>query len=219
MSTGEFVIFQKYNDQTSALELEALLKEQHVECILEESAAYFSPTFVTNDLEKEFTIKLKKTDFERVEKLIEKSLLKQINSLKSDYHLFDYKDDELMEIIKYRYEWNQFDFILAQKILKERGKQLSPEELEIYKDNHLSILAAPEKSDKAWIVTGYVFAFLGGVLGILIGLLLYSYKKTLPTGDVVYVYSKSDRKHGVRIFIIGSAVFCLLILSRIIDLF
>ena len=115
MSENEFVVFQKYNDQGSALELEALLKEEHIESRLEESSSYFSPTFVNSNLEKEFAVFLKKKDFERAEKLVDKTILEQINSMQPDYYLFEYTDDELIEIIKNKYEWNKFDFLLAQK--------------------------------------------------------------------------------------------------------
>src|SRR6187431_1405769 len=104
MSENEFVIFQKYSDQASALELEALLKEEHIEYRLEENSSYFSPTFVNSNLEKEFAVKLKKEDFERAEQLVEKTILEQINSIQSDYYLFEYTDDELIEIVKNKYE-------------------------------------------------------------------------------------------------------------------
>ena len=219
MSENEFVIFQKYSDQASALELEALLKEEHIEYRLEENSSYFSPTFVNSNLEKEFAVKLKKEDFERAEQLVEKTILEQINSIQSDYYLFEYTDDELIEIVKNKYEWNKFDFLLAQKILKERGKQVSAEELNAFKDEHISTLAEPAKSSTLWIIIGYGFSLLGGLFGIAIGWHLFNYKKTLPTGDVVYVHSESDKKHGFFIFIIGIAVFTFAILFRLLMLF
>jgi len=219
MSENEFVFFQKFNHRASALELEFLLKEEHIEYMLEENSSYFSPTFMNSNLEKEFAVKLKKVDFDRAENFIEKTILEQINSIQPDYYLFKYSDDELIEIIKNKYEWNKFDFLLAQKILKERGKDFSSEELNAFKDEYVSILAAPEKSNTVWIIVGYICAFLGGFLGIAIGWHLFRYKKTLPTGDVVNVYSESDRKHGVRILIIGIVVSVLSLISRLLMLF
>lgn len=216
MPANEFVVFQKFNDKASALELEVLLKEEDIEYVLEESAAYFSPTFVDSNLGREFSVKLKKSDFERVENLIEKTVSEQINSIQSDYYLFEYTDDELIEIIRNKYEWNKFDFLLAQRILKERGKDFSSEELNAFKEEYVSILAAPEKSNTIWIIVGYVCAFLGGFLGIAIGWHLFKYKKILPTGDVVQVYSESDRKHGVIILIIGIVVSVLSLIFRLL---
>jgi len=131
MAIEEFVTFQKYNDKGYALELGTLLKENNIDYIIEESPARFTPTFVGNELEKEFTIKIKKEDFERTEKIQEEIILKQLDTIDDDYYLLHYTDTELMEIVTNRYEWGQFDFLLAQKLLKERGKEVHPEVVEL----------------------------------------------------------------------------------------
>ncbi|MDB5013033.1 MAG: hypothetical protein JWQ25_1235, partial [Daejeonella sp.] len=77
-------------------------------------------------------------------------------------------------------------------------------------------LAKPEDSQKTWIIAGYIFSFLGGLLGIFIVWHLVSHKKTLPNGDSVYGYSVEDRKHGNRILIWGIIIFVISTTIRII---
>jgi hypothetical protein len=43
-----------------------------------------------------------------------------------------------------------------------------------------------------------------------------THKKVLPNGDEVYAYSESDRKHGLRITIIGGIFFLLWVTIRIL---
>jgi len=87
--------------------------------------------------------------------------------------------------------------------LKERGKEISPEMIEQIKKERIIELSKPEESQTSWIISGYVFALLGGLLGIFIGWYLSTHKKTLPNGNRIYVYSAIDRKHGSRILIVG----------------
>ena len=139
--------------------------------------------------------------------MLQQISLSQIDSVDKDYYLFNFTDLELMEVITKRDEWGHLDFILAQKILKERGKEIKPEVVELLKKQRLEELAKPEENQKAWIYAGYITAVLGGFLGIFIGWHLSTYKKTLPNGDRVYGHSQSDRKHGNRILIIGVICF------------
>jgi len=204
MSTVEFITFQKYNDKAYAFELGVILKENNIEYIIEESPLRFTPTLVANELEKEFTIKIKKDDFLKAEKIQEDIILKQLDSIDEEYYLLHFTDEELIEIVTKRYEWGQFDFLLAQKLLKDRGKEINPEVVELLKKQRLEEMLKPEQSESAWIIAGYIFATLGGLIGLFIGLHLYTHKKTLPNGDVVKAYSESDRKHGIIIVFVGS---------------
>ena len=207
MSLEEFVTFQKYDDLAAAMELGLVLKENNVEYIMEDTSSSFDPSFSNSELIKEFRIKLKKKDFEKADIILQQIFKADIDSIDKDYYLFNFTDEELLEIIIKRDEWGQFDFLLAQKLLRERGKEIKPEEMESLRIDRMDELAKPEESQKTWISLGYVFAFLGGAIGMFIGWHLSRYKKTLPNGERVYAYSPSDRNHGAKIFIIGIICF------------
>jgi len=79
-------------------------------------------------------------------------------------------------------------------------------------------MTKPEGSQKVWIIAGYILALLGGLIGLFIGLQLLTYKKTLPNGDIVHVYSELDRKHGLIIIVIGVIMLTFSIVSKFMDL-
>jgi hypothetical protein len=74
-----------------------------------------------------------------------------------------------------------------------------------------------DASQKNIIIAGYVFALLGGLVGVFIGQYLSGYRKTLPSGEVVFAHSDNVRKHGRYILTLGTImllVVCFLKLTR-----
>jgi len=202
MAEEQYLTFQKFNDQGLATELADLLEENNIDFILDGSSG-FDPTFSNSEINKEFRVKLKKENFEQAHALLLNVSMMQLDSVEKDYYLFDFSDDELIEIVTKPDEWGHFDYMLAQRLLKERGKEIKPAVADTLRKQRLQELAKPEESQKSWIYAGYAFAILGGLIGVFIGWHLMTHKKTLPNGDRVYGHSASDRKHGNRIFLLG----------------
>ena len=105
---------------------------------------------------------------------------------------------------------------MAQKILIDRGQTINDDLINSLRKQRIEDLSKPEQGQKTWIYAGYLFAILGGLIGVFIGWYLWTYKKTLPDGQKVYAYSDSDQKHGRNIFIIGVIVFPIMTLIRIL---
>jgi len=202
MNPNQFVTFRKFSDINSTKELTNFLAENNIEYLFEDNSSNLDSTFGSNEFSKEFEVKLKKEDFDRVDKLMDQISINQ-EDIDKDYYLFDFIDDELKDLIANKDEWSNFDYLLALKLLKEKGKEVKEEELELLKKQRLEVLSQPEENQKICIFAGYFFAFCGGFLGLIIGWLLSTNKKVLPNGDKVYIYSEGDRKHGKNILYIG----------------
>ncbi|MFN7099454.1 MAG: hypothetical protein ACK4M4_03660 [Flavobacterium sp.] len=212
----EFITFEKFNDQNSAKELGKLIAEQNIEFVLEDNSLSFDPTFANNGFGKEYCIKLKKNDFEKANKILAEKSENETNEIDNDYYLLSFTDDELIEVITKSDEWNKFDISLAKKLLKDKGKEITPEKIEEIKRQRIIELSKPEEGQKGYIILGYITAFLGGLLGIFIGWHLLTYKKTLPNGNRIYAYSENDRKQGNRILTIGYIFLAFWLIIRIL---
>lgn len=212
----EFITFERFNDQNSAKEVGDLFAEQNIEFVLVDNSLSFDPTFANNGFGKEYCIKLKKSDFEKANKILADKSENQINEIDEDYYLLSFTDDELIEVITKSDEWNKFDISLAKKLLKDKGKEITPEKIEEIKRQRIIELSKPEEGQKGYIILGYITAFLGGLLGIFIGWHLLTYKKTLPNGNRIYAYSDNDRKQGNRILTIGYIFLAFWLLVRIL---
>ena len=215
--TENWIIFRKLNTLIQAQELETLLNENNIKTVLADNIAPVDITFSGSTLLNEYEIKIDAFNFEKAEAVLEKDAESLLEKIDQDYYLLSFTDEELYEVLIKSDEWNIFDYKLAQRILANRGKTIDYETLASLKKERLNILSKPEENQRPWIIAGYLFSFLGGGIGIVIGYSLWTSKKTLPNGERIYSYNNADRKQGKTIFIIGLIVFPLALIVKILD--
>lgn len=200
-------VYRKFIYEDDALELMKILELNHITYVLANNSSQLDSNFGGDINTKQFELKIHWEDFNLVEKLEEELVKKEVENVEEDYHLFDYSDEELIEIVMKKEEWSKFDYLLAQKILKERGKEINPELINVINKQRIKDLSTKEESPTWLIVIGYSAACLGGFLGIFIGGYLMYYKKALPNGDRVYGFERKDRSHGQNILILSGIAF------------
>lgn len=215
---NEFALFKKFNNVEQANELANELKNKGIECQLVDDSPPVDITFTGNSvLQSETQLMIKQSDFEKANKVLDDIADELLVNINKDHYLFEFTNEELYEILTKSDEWNSFDYKLAQRILKERGQDINENLLKSLKQDRIAELSKPDKGQGAWIILGYIFSLLGGFLGLIIGWFLWTMKKTLPTGEKIYIYSENDRKHGKRIFIIGLIILPIVLLIKIWD--
>jgi hypothetical protein len=216
----EFITYQKFDDPVLAEELAGQLEQHGIEYFLEESSFRFDPSLVMSNAAKEYAVKIKSGDFEKVNQLLKEDGNENTDEIDKDYYLFSFTDDELLDVVTKADEWSAFDVVLARKLLAEHGKNVSDQEIETINEQRIEELKQPDPPQTFWIFIGYAVSLLGGVLGIFIGWHLYSYKKTLPDGERVYGYTENDRRHGRVLFYLSIVVFAgLVIIYKIVPIF
>ena len=212
----EFLNFQKFDKKEDVMSFSEILKENGIESLIEDTGNSLDSNFGNSQFSIEYLLKIKKSDFEKAGDLAQEISEKELNDVEEDYFLFDFSDTELKDVILKKDEWGNFNSSLAQKILKDRGVEVTSEQIESFQEERLIQLSQPEKIQSEWIFMGYFFAVLGGFLGVLTGWYLMTLKKTLPNGETVYSYVPSDRKHGKRIFVIGLVFLTIFIVIKLV---
>lgn len=214
----EIVTYKKFKTKADAFELIELLNANGIEYYIEDIRPSYDMTFAGGaELDDKFVLKLKSTDFEKVDKMLNAIAAENIDLVVKDYYLFDFSDDELYGILEKFDEWSITDVMLAQKILNERGKNVSNESVQEIKDKRIDALKEPEKGHKGWLMFGFVSAIFGGLIGILIGYHYFRSKKTIPTGDKVFAYDAETRKIGLIIFCLSFVALFIWILIGMLD--
>jgi hypothetical protein len=213
---SQFLTFRRFNEAVLAKQLTDVLDENDIEYDVTQESLVANPLLVSGDeLSMEYIIKLKQQDFDKVNELLVAGEEQAVSDVESDYYLYDFTDQELLDIVKNFDEWSAFDFALARKILKDRGVVINDRNIADFKQDKIDMLKQPEESQRFWIVLGYIFAFLGGLLGIFIGWYLATSKKTLPNGEQVYSYAEEDRKQGKNILTFGVIMLIVSVILRI----
>ena len=206
-----YVTYKKFPDAAQAKGLQQFLIENGIECIFVDTSPQVGASVMGGDMLKECEIQLKPEQFEAADTLLEDYAKNLINNLPEDYYLLSFTDEELQDVVLKHDEWSEFDYMLARKLLAERGKTLDETQIKALREQRIADLAKPEKVHLGWIIAGYVFALLGGFFGIITGYVLYSAKKTLPNGAVVHTYTPSDRSNGRIILLFGIVVLLLVV--------
>ncbi len=196
---ADMAVFKKFPSTAHAEPFIELLDTHQIDYLMEKTAPLFDPFFSQNPFKEEVVIKLKLTDFEAVTKLFQQSEA----PADLDHYLYSFTDNELIEIVLKPYEWNEYDYTLAQKILKDRGKEVNTEVVSAIRKNSIEEIAKKETAPTVWIWAGYIFGVVGGLIGFFIGWHLRSHTKTLPDGRILSAYDEGTRNHGTRIMILG----------------
>jgi hypothetical protein len=184
---------------------------------LENVTPLFDPSFAGNTNNEAVILMIKKNDFWKADKAFEVEHLIDIASIDKSYYLFTFSDTELMDVIVKKDEWNNFDYILAQKLLKERGKEISSEMLDTLRRQRQQEMSRHLPFPKTWVIAGYIFALLGGLVSIFIGLQILWDTKKLPDGTTMNSYDSQARFHGQMIFTIGLIVLIITIMLNSIE--
>jgi hypothetical protein len=213
----ELVTYKKLIRPDQVDILVEILKKHGIDHTVTEDRESLDSLYGDKQFKRQYFLKIRKEDFDVVDKIFLRESDEPLEHVDKEHYLFTFSNEELYEILSKPDEWNEYDFLLAQKILKERGEPVDNEKIEDLKKERIRELSKPDEKNRVWIVIGYIFAFLGGLLGIFIGWHLSTFKKTLPNGEKIYEYNVRDRAHGNRILIIGIIMLILSILSRILS--
>lgn len=211
--TENFLLFKKFNEEEQALDLIDLLKEHQIAYLLIKDSSEMNHFLQTqNPLSQEYIIKIQSKDFTLVHDLLLKEASSYLADIPSDYYLFSFSSQKLREIIAKQDLWSPIDFLLAQKILAERGEGVSPNEVKALQIQRLVELGKAEKSEK--IVTSYTsFVDNFGLLSAVSAWDIATSTKTLPNGQQVYTYTQTDREKAKSFLVIYGVVLVLSIVG------
>lgn len=209
----DYSTFKRFIHREEAEDLVLFLKEHDIHCRLKDNTMHFDASFSNNPMLNDFHVEVASQDFLRADELLQTEMQKYIEEIEPDYYLFSFSDDELLEIVRKRDEWSSFDFVLAKKLLNQRGIELDSVTIQENFENRVEELRLDEKATQWMVLGGYLAAFSVIFLvflpefaipfALLMGVTLRFRYKTLPTGEKVSFYDVSSRKHGLIIIVLS----------------
>jgi len=226
----KIVTYRRFTDHVEADELVAFLSQHGIECRVKNNTLIFDVTFSNNPLNTDLHVEMRGSDFAKADLIIQTEMEKDLKDAPADYYLFSFSEEELYEVLVQRDKWSAFDFVLAKKLLADRGRAIDVSQLKELQNRRLEELKQPETDDQWMVYLGYASAlstffnwslyFIGFTLGLTIGIVLMYRYKTLPTGARMRVYENKRRKHGLVIVILTLLGFALtLIVFQVFPVF
>lgn len=209
MSSTNFNVFKRFSSEGEAKQIALFLKRNDVEIQLTLSAPNVDLSFSGDTSQNQYELRISSNDFDRARLLLEKEADINLEDVDENHYLYDFTNNELLEILEKPDEWSELDVVLARKLLSSRGKYITDEEVKQLRQGRVENLAKPEKVDWFWIAVGYCTALMGGLLGMTIGYFIWNQRKVLPNGAKVHTYANDDREHGKWMFLVGCSVLIL----------
>lgn len=167
---NDFLTIRTFDDPALMQEFIDLLIANHIGYSIQENAIGINPLANLNpDISTEYEVKVASDDFNKVNELLISNDKTDLSVIDEDYYLYQFTNDELIDILVKSEEWSSTDYVLAQQILAKRGVNINQADLERLKAKHINLLQQPEKPQTGLIIVGYILAFLGGFAGIFIG--------------------------------------------------
>jgi hypothetical protein len=205
------ITFQTLQDQSQATELVKLLLENNLQAELK-----ILPLTADNSFVQSYAVEIQTTTLEKAQELLRQINETEMAEIPADYYLYAFNRLELLDVVAQCHEWSELDVVLAQKLLREQGENLTEAQMKAMQSARIQELGEAVKPAGFMIGIGYVCASLGGLLGLIIGWNLMKMKKVLPNGEKFFAYSANSRAHGKRICILGACVLFISITVQII---
>ena len=210
---NEFALFQSFFTEDEAADIIEQFRENGIDYRMDRSKELLDRAFIGENLEKKFFLKIRSSDFSKANQVLDARILQNITALEKDYYLFSFTNDELIEILSKPDEWSRQDYLIARKILDERGEYISEDVINDLKSKRINELGREESEPILSIVAGYILALLVSIVGLFFGLAFLTAKKNIPNGKKVFAYSRNTRKHGRNIVIISAVSLFILLMN------
>ena len=201
-----YILFRTAPSMEEADEIAVLLKKEGIESEIIELHEHIDSAFLQERLENDIEIHIREEDLKKAEKMVAQLADTLLKNVDEEHYLFSYSNEELMDILVKKNEWSEYDIALTRKILVDRNVKVDTDAISEQREERLDTLAKPEGGQAGWIIAGYLFAFLGGILGLVIGSVLWQSKKRLPNGRKTFAYDEYTRKHGGLIVLISAII-------------
>ena len=166
---NEYVTFQSFYSEEEASVLSELFSQAGVDNMIVKGKPIIDELIVGQDMDNKIFLKIKSSDFHKANKILETQITNNISQIDSDHYLYSFSNEELFQIISKPDEWSRQDFLLAKRILHERGVTLSEKEVSDMTWKRIVEIGKPEKGSLFWIAIGYILS-LGGLFGFFFGL-------------------------------------------------
>lgn len=201
---GGYEVFKSFYDEQQAIALQQFLQSRGIDAVIVRNRPVVDKVLTGDGLEKDIFIKIDPDNFDHANRIIDEQIEQNLSQIDPDYYLFSFADDELFEIVQKADEWSNQDVVLARRILKDRGYDLSEKQVKDIRSTRIRELAVQEEDSPWWTYIGFLAAFSMPIIGLIMGLSILQSRKLLPDGRKIPTYNPRARSRGRGLIILSS---------------
>jgi hypothetical protein len=153
---SEFATYQQFFSAEEAEGVIAILKEHGIPYTFKQTRAGFDTVIIGENLNEQWDLRIPTDQFSRANDLLLANTTVNLEELEKDYYLFSFSQEELENIIRNPDEWGRHDYLVAVELLKQRGENVSKEQLQEFREKKMEVLAKPPKKVPLfWLIAAY----------------------------------------------------------------
>lgn len=209
------LVFDTYPTPDAAEQAASLLRGNDIVVEINQDQRPLDNNYLGQRFDNPYLLSLPGKDFERARKILEEQTPVDPDEVDPQYHLLFFGDEELIDVMMKRDEWGDYNYKLAEALLRRRGVPIPGARIEQSKAERQRQKEKINPSDWKILLIGYCALFSGaalalakhpalilfpGGIAVLLGWMLSHSKRTLSTGEQVYYYKPSSRLHGLILF-------------------
>jgi hypothetical protein len=157
----------------------------------------------------EHYIKIRPSDFTKANEIVEEFYKNIAVTVGKDYYLYDFSDDQILDVANHKNEWGDLNYYVALEILTKRGISYDKQLTNALEEEAAAI--APHPAKPFYLVLIYILLAVSFILpypylsiaGLIVGSFLYGASKTLKNGTRIPYYDANSRKNGIIIIAIA----------------
>jgi hypothetical protein len=196
-----FETYMAFSSKEEAAPLLEKLERQDVPFQLVDTSPSLDLTFGgAQGFRDNVVLNIQPEDFEKVDRMMQQEAAEIFKAMGKEHYLYEFSDEELIEVLKHYDQWSKLDFLLAAEVLTSRGIAYTQNDLQDFKNQRLRVLSRPDRLNQKQAIILFIYAFFGYFK---VGWQLMYDTKQLPDGKRVYSYDKQARKLGRPIFYVG----------------
>lgn len=203
------IVFKSLSNIEEAEKIGEELALHHIAYEIESPPQLLDRNFIGEQPMPEHYIKLLPSDFTRANEIVE-SLYKNIAAtVGKDYYLYDFSDEQVLDVVNHKSEWGDLNYYVALEILVKRGIPYDKQLTNALEEEAAAIVPQPAKP--FYLLLVYIILAVSFILpypyfsigGLIVGLFLYGASKTLKNGTRIPYYDAASRKNGIIIIAVA----------------
>jgi hypothetical protein len=209
----DFKFYKSFHNVEEAKEFARILDEKSILYLAESTETILDESIVGTGMLPKVVIKLLPKDFKKVNGFIAYQIAELDYADEQDHYLNQLDDAELLEIFEKPDEWSIEDANIAKLIIRQRGIEISKEEISQLRTKRLAQIRAG-KSENVFImllyfggiVVGLLFSPLFVIAGLGMGY-YYAFSKNVDLdGEKYFTFDARTRGLGKLMLLLGIAI-------------